>query len=341
MKRPAGLLILLILPLLLTGCTAQADQRQFSASFLGPFDTVTHILGHAGSEAAFTAQVQTLRSQLEDYHRLFDIYHSYEGLNNLKTLNDRAALAPVPVDERIIDLLMDCRRYHQLSGGRVNVALGGVLSLWHAAREQGLKSPATAALPDETALRQAAAHADISDLVIDSAASTVFFADPLFKLDVGAVAKGWAVERVAQTMPEGFLISVGGNVRATGPKQNGLPWLVGVQNPDDRRDSYLHTLHITSGSVVTSGDYQRAFIVDGRLCHHIIDPSTLQPAAYWRAVTVVCPDSGLADALSTALFLMPLEEGRALAQACGAQALWVGRNENIFSSAGYNDLIQH
>ena len=94
--------------------------------------------------------------------------------------------------------------------------------------------------------------------------------------------------------------------------------MVGVQDPKGG-DAYLHTLYLSKGSIVTSGDYQRAYMVDGQLYHHIIDPHTLYPGTLWRAVTVVCEDSGLADALSTGLFLMDLEAGKALAQSCGAE----------------------
>lgn len=343
MKRSLSLLLLLLaLPALLLGCTAQAGQRRYSASFLGPFDTLTQLLGYAPSEAAFTRQAELLQAKLERYHRLFDIYHSYSGMNNLKTINDQAGIAPVPVDGSIIDLLKLCKRFYYLSGGRVNVALGGVLALWHEAREQGMNAPEDAALPDATALRLAVQHADIEAIQIDEAASTVFLADPLLRLDVGAVAKGWAVERVAGEMPEGYLISVGGNVRTSGSRAaSAAPWLVGVQDPSGSAEDYLHTLRLTSGSVVTSGDYQRAYCVSGRLYHHIIDPATLYPAQYWHAVTVLCPDSALADALSTALFLMPLEAGRALAEQCGAEAVWVGMDNRLFYSAGYRQYIQY
>lgn len=133
----------------------------------------------------------------------------------------------------------------------------------------------------------------MDSIVIDESASTVFLSDPLLRLDVGAVAKGWSVEQVCKNAPEGLLVSVGGNVRATGPKPTGNPWVVGLQSPDGNADDYLHTLNLETGSVVTSGDYQRYYVVDGKPYHHIIDPETLYPADRWRAVSVVCPDSGL------------------------------------------------
>ena len=97
---------------------------------------------------------------------------------------------------------------------------------------------------------------------------------------------------------------------------------------------------IASGSVVTSGDYQRTYLVEGKLYHHIIDPETLMPSTYWRSVTIICGDSGLADALSTALFLMDREAGQALLEQCGAMAMWVDAENHVFYSPGFENLIR-
>ena len=331
--------LLLALSLLLCGCGTQAEPKQYSATFLTVFDTVTTIVGRDASEEAFTRKTQAVHDDLLRYHQLFDIYNEYEGLNNLKTVNDHPGEA-VAVDKAIIDLLLDCKAYYELTGGRVNAALGSVLYLWHEAREDGLNDIANAYLPDGDALAEAARHTSWDSVVIDEMNNTVTITDPGLRLDVGAVAKGWSVQRAAENAPEGLLISVGGNVCATGPKdKSGTPWVVGVQDPDGG-DNYLHTLYLTKGSMVTSGDYQRAYLVDGEIYHHIIDPDTLYPGRLWRAVTVVCPDSGLADALSTALFLLPMEEGQKLLDQCESYAMWVDAEGNIQYSTGFQDLIR-
>lgn len=331
----------LILSLILTGCTLPGKgKKQYQASYLTLFDTVTYISGLSESEADFQEQAQEIHNRLLVYHRLFDIYNDYEGLNNLKTVNDNAGLAPVQVDEEIIRLLKDCRDYYELTNHAVNTAMGSVLALWHEARTEGLDDPAHAALPKETALREAAAHTDWDGVEIDEEAGTVYLSDPELRLDVGAVAKGWSVQRVAETAPAGLLISVGGNVCATGPKdESGTPWVVGIANPDGGED-YLHTLYNRDSAIVTSGDYQRYYVVDGQVYHHIIDPETLYPARRFRSVTIVCGDSGLADALSTALFVLPREEGEALVQKAGAEAMWMDLEGNCYYTPGFQALIR-
>ena len=335
------MLAVVLLLCLLTGCGTTAAEKEvtvFEASFLTLFDTVTFIKGTAESKEAFEEKATLIHDELQRYHQFFDIYNDYEGLNNIKTVNDQAGISPVTVDPEIIALLQDCVRYYEQTGGKTNVAMGSVLRLWHDARKDGIHDPENAELPQMEKLEEAAKHTDISGLVIDEANSTVYLSNPNLRLDVGAVAKGWSVQRVAEKLPSGFLISVGGNVCATGPKFEDTPWVIGIQDPAS--DEYLHTLYVNDFSVVTSGDYQRAYMVDGKMYHHIIDPETLMPAAYWRSVTVVCPDSGLADAMSTALFLLPLEQGMALAEKSNVQALWVNAAGEEFMTSRFAEMIR-
>lgn len=333
----------LLVCLLLCGCASgvvQPEKKQFTATFLSLFDTVTTIKGPAESEEAFREMTQSIHDGLLECHQLFDIYNDYEGINNLKTVNDSAGIAPVEVDRRIIDLLLDCKRYYELSGGKVNVAMGSVLKLWHEARNDSIRIPDQAFLPQQAALEEASQHMDFSCVIIDEEASAVYLSDSEMRLDVGAIAKGWSAEYVAKNAPEGLLMSVGGNVRATGPKdEKGSPWIVGVQDPRNP-SAHVHTLYLSGGSLVTSGDYQRTYAVDGVVYHHIIDPDTLYPSTYWSSVTIVCEDSGLADALSTALFVMDQQAGQALLTAVGAEALWIDREGNCFYSPGFQNLIR-
>ena len=337
MKKAAARLLLLCF--LLSGCaSAQPPVKQYTATFLNLFDTVTTIVGYAASEEAFQQQAQKIHDELLVYHQLFDIYNDYKGINNIKTINDHAGISPVKVDSAVISLLTDCADYYERTDGNVNVDMGSILKLWHEARTDGIRDPMNAYLPDADALNAAAHHISFENIYIDAAASTVYITDPQASLDLGAIAKGWSAQRVAEQAPAGLLISVGGNVCATGPKQGGNPWIIGIQNPDGGDN--LHTIYVSDGAVVTSGDYQRAYTVNGKKYHHIIAPNTRMPAEYWRSVTVVCCDSGMADALSTALFLLPLEQGKELAEKWDAEVFWLDKNGQEFMTPGFQSLIR-
>ena len=327
----------------LSGCetTVEVEKKQYTATFLSLFDTVTYIVGLSETKEAFELKAQEIHDELEVYHELFDIYNTYPEINNIKTINDNAGKSEVQVNSIIIEFLLECKEYYELTNGKVNVAMGSVLSLWHDARSEAMDNPFNAKLPDEEKLLEAKNHIDFDSIIINEENLTVYISDPLCSLDVGAIAKGWSVQKVAdQHKEEGLLISVGGNVCATGPKtSNNTPWVVGIQKHDDNTQ-YLHTLNITKECVVTSGDYQRRYTVDGKQYHHIIDPETLYPSNYWHTVTIVCDDSGVADMLSTTLFILPLEEGKSLLEHFNAEAVWVDLNNQVFYSDGFEKYIR-
>ena len=333
----------------MSACSARAEKR-YKASFLNLFDTVTEIVGYAESKEQFTQYSQTIYDYLDEYNRLYDIYHNYEGLNNLKTINDNAGVKPVKVDRKIIELLMFSKKMYELTDGNVNIAMGSVLSLWHEHRVAGLEEPMIATLPDYKELQSRAKHTNINKILIDEKASTVFLEDREMSLDVGAIAKGYAVEQTALAVEKaGFvngMISVGGNIRTLGSKFNEkgstAPWSVGIQNPDpDSEEKTLHILNLTECSLVTSGIYERYYIVNDRQYHHIIDPKTLMPAEYFVFVSIVCRDSGMADALSTAVFNMPFEQGLKFIKGLdGVEAMWEFHDGTKQYSSGFKSLIK-
>ena len=320
------------------------EAKRYELSFLDVFDTYSQVVVYARDEAQAKAMAQEAYNELLTCHRLFDIYHDYEGINNLKTVNDSAGIAPVRVDARLLELVEFAKDMAVRTNGRMNIAMGSVLKLWHDCRVSGLETPELARLPEESALRVAALHTDISQVIVDREASTLHLADPELRLDVGAVAKGYAVERAAQALiragVESALLNIGGNVRAIGRKGDGSPWRVGVQNPDLYAENQnLTVVELADLSLVSSGSYQRYYTVDGKAYHHIIDPDTLMPAAYAWGVSVVTEDSGLADALSTALFTLPVAEGQKLvAEWDGVEALWVEHVGTFLRCAGFSVL---
>lgn len=343
MKRLFSVLMALLL--CLTGC-GSLQKTRYRAQFLTLFDTVTEIIGYSQSKALFTEQVERLHEELQQYHMLYDIYESYEGVVNLKTLNERAGQGPVAVDRRIIDLLLFSKQMHAKTQGRVNIAFGSVLKLWKQYREQGIEDPERAALPPAEALKAAALHTNIEDIVIDEQRSTVFFKDPALQLDVGAIAKGFAVEAVCKSAEARgvtrMLVSVGGNVRAIDQKSLWESFWVSLKNPAAAalRPSAL-SVRLSNDSLVSSGDYLRYYTVDGVEYHHIIDPDTLMPAGYYRSVSILHPDSGVADALSTAAYLLDWEQSQALVrQFPDAQALWILPDGSVRMTEGFEKRIK-
>ena len=346
LKRITALILAGVLLITLSACTVKAKKTKYNAYYFDYFDTATTITGYTESKEEFDAVCEEIKAELYDYHRLFDIYTRYEGVNNLVTVNDvkNGAHQEVEVDSRIIDMLTFAKEMHEKTDGKVNVAMGSVLRIWHNYRTWGLDEPESAELPPMEKLKEAEKHTDINDVVIDKEKGTVFLADPEMLLDVGAIAKGYAVERVAEALENkgitSFILNVGGNIRTIGLNGENEPFKAGIENPDTLNEDvpYIEFLELESMSLVTSGNYQRFYTVNGVNYHHIIDPETLMPGTNYLSVSVLTKDSGLGDALSTALFLMSEEEGRALLEEIeGAEAMWVYADGKQSYSKGFED----
>ena len=171
------------------------------------------------------------------------------------------------------------------------------------------------------------------------------------RLDVGAIAKGFATELTTKELIEkgytSFIISSGGNVRTVGKPLDGSrkKWGIGIQNPDGNpngpNDPSLDVLYINDKSLVTSGDYQRYYEVNGKKYHHLIDPVTLMPANYYRAVSVVAEDSGIADFMSTTMFLTPYEEGLKLAESVGVDVIWIMNDGTVKATENARKVMKN
>ena len=140
---------------------------------------------------------------------------------------------------------------------------------------------------------------------------------------------------------ESVLFSVGGNVCAVGSKLDGSAWKIGIQNPNlSSTEEYIEKVNIADACVVTSGDYQRYYIVDGVKYCHIIDGDTLMPADYFASVSIVAKDSGMADALSTSVFNMPFEEGLAFVNSLeDVEAVWVLKDGTVEYSDNFKQYL--
>lgn len=337
MKRCFLAVCLVLMLVVSSSCAQQVTYEKHQHYFFGTFDTIITLIAYTQNADDFQNYAKLTESEMYRYHQIFDQYNGYNGVRNLYALNQNAASAPYAVEPELLALLKQIQEWQSLYSTKTNPAMGSVLRLWHNARTAGDY------IPDTETLAAAAKHMNFDDVVIDETAGTVYYADPDLRIDLGAVAKGYAAQQVANQLRkaglDSFILNAGGNVVCgDAPRDGRTQWTVAVEDVDGVTTRLK--LGLKNLSIVTSGDYQRYFEVDGKRYHHLIDPATLHPAEYMRAVSIIHPDSGLADFLSTAAFLLPYEESRALIESVPeAEATWLLSDGSEYCTDGFQKLM--
>ena len=330
------ILVLTITLLLFCGC--EKKKTKFTDYCFDYFDTVTSIVGYEKTQEDFNKKCIEIKKELETYHKLYDIYNRYEGINNLYTVNqlENGKHSEVKVDRKIIDLLTFSIEMGEKTSGKFNIAMGSLTSVWNEYRKAG------ESLPPIDLLQENSQHIDSKNIVINEEKNTVLLTDDKMVLDVGAVAKGYAAERIAQLMKEKgyneYLLNIGGNVCTIGKAPDGKKWNIGIESPEqENNQNYIEQMKINGNmSLVTSGSYQRFYTVNEKNYHHIIDPSTLYPAEYFKSVSVLCESSALADVLSTTLFCLDYEQGTNLLKRFEkVEVMWVENDGTKLYTKGF------
>lgn len=235
-------------------------------------------------------------------------------------INECAGLCPVEVDSEVFDLISMAKDFSLATGGAFNPLLGAISDLW------GFDRIEHESLPDEGEIAKLLEATIIDNLVLDEEKMTVFLADSRCRLDLGAIAKGYASQKAADLLSsygvDRAIVNLGGNVYTVGEKERGRAWTVGIQNPNAETGGYFTTVESSDSAVVTSGAYQRNFSFEGKTYHHILDPATGWSAeSDITSVTVISPDGAQADAFSTACFVLGSEEALELCASYGLGCL--------------------
>lgn len=297
--------------LLLAGCSGNgrkprqgASGAEASTGSTFAFDTYCTftVYGDSGAPAK-------LSQACARYDALFDLYNESSDIARINS----AAGACVSVDPATIDLLERALAFCESSQGLFDITIGAVSTLWDFTEK---------IRPSDEEIAQALPHVGWHCVEIDRERGMVCLADPAAKLDLGGIAKGYIADQLCDllerdTKATGAVLSLGGNIAFFGQKPDGEPWEAGIQDPNDPSGSSVAgTVRVRGGSLVTSGLYERTFELDGVTYWHILDPRTGMPVKTdTTSVTVLCPSSTMADALSTTLFVAGSREGSHLAEA--------------------------
>lgn len=319
-------LLMLMLPLLI-GCSANSDVRE-TRFMMGTLVEFT-ISGVEKNKAESAIQAAAVEMQRID--NLFTIYG--DAHNPIKRLNNTEVGNPLPLPEEVARLLRTAMRIQSESAGSFDPFLGKLDLLWGFSLPDPPTSP-----PDAEAIRQAIPPIRC----LTEVDAGWIRQNERCAIDLGAIAKGYAIDRgIAALKLKGIqnaIINAGGDLRILGRHGNN-PWHIGIRDPR-KPGGVIATLSLQGDtSIVTSGDYERYFIVEGHRYHHILNPRDGWPATGSRSATVIAPSATLADAWSTALFVSGAQ-GMPTIQKIGLSALLVTGDGDILATDSMRKLAK-
>jgi len=301
---------------------AQAEWHSREEAIMG-----TRVAVELWSEDAALAE-RAMGAVIAEMRRTDELMSTYKPESQLSQVNSHAHERPVEVDADILSVVERGLEMSRLSGGAFDITYASVGYLYDYRAHQR---------PTEAAIAAALPGVDYRQVVVDRETRSIRFLREGVRIDLGGIAKGYAVDRSIEKLRElgirHAMVNAGGDTRLLGDRR-GKPWIVGIRDP--RAEGRMVTrLPLADEAISTSGDYERYFEEDGVRYHHILVPGTGRSARAVRSATVLGPDATLTDALSTTVFVLGVERGMELvARMPGVEAVVVDAEGRIFYSDG-------
>lgn len=347
MKFIKGLLIVAAVSALLSGCSPETgDQGTVketpyvrSSSTVRKDSTTKSVITTQESYQLGTHIVISIydedQASNEVFDAVFDNIYEYEQMisKNIEQtvvdkINDNAGVEEVKVPDSLYNLVENAIHFSEISNGAFDVSIGPLVQLWGIGTSE-------AAVPETDAIEDAISKVDYHRIKLDSMEKTIYLEESGMIMDLGAIAKGYIADEVKSIILdhgyESAIINLGGNVLMVGNKPNSASWSVGVRNPLSDSSSHLGILSLNDNSIVSSGVYERFFEENGVRYHHLINPKTGYPEQNeLMAVSIISNESMIGDALSTAVFVMGLDQGYDLVESLdGVEAIFILRDMRV------------
>lgn len=263
----------------------------------------------------------------------------FKDCSEVSYINKNAGIAPVRVSTDTYFVIKTAAKYGSMSQGAFDPTIRPVVRLW------GVQTD-NARIPDKNEIDKDIKLVNYKDIILDDKNCSVMLRNKNQALDLGAIAKGFAADEVksifSKNAIKSAMIDLGGNIFAMGNKPDDTPWRIGIQDPLKRRGEFVGIISVTDKSVVTSGNYERYFINQGKRFHHLIDPVTGNPSENGVISATIISDYSIdGDALSTCAFVMGLEEGLKLVKSIkGVDAIFITKDKRIYTTTGIENIFQ-
>ena len=326
-----GLIIVLLFCFLLTAC----GYKESSASEIEGFAMGTVILQriYHGEAKSISKKVMDRLGEIEPVMTI-----NREG-GEMNSLNQAAGSDYVKLSGETLYVLNKAKTYSELSKGSFDVTVGPLVKAW------GIYTD-NQRVPEKEEINNLLNLVNYKKISINTGESKAKLEFKGQIADLGGIAKGYAGDEAIKIYRDNGVksafISLGGNVVALGGKPDGSPWKIGVRDPRGPEGSYLGIISVKDKAVVSSGDYERYFERDNKRYHHILDPKTGYPANSGLIGTTIISELSIdADALSTSVFVLGLEEGLKLIESLdGVEAILITEDKKVYTSKGLKDVFE-
>jgi thiamine biosynthesis lipoprotein len=321
-----GLFLLFVIPPL----SSAQDVPLFRQSRILMGTSVEITVSQVGREKAEEA----MEAAFQEVERINVLMSHYRKDSEVSQISRHAGEKEIRVSPETLEVIERAVYFSRISGGAFDITIGPVFRLWNFREGK---------IPDQEKLREQLKRVDYRRIQVDRSRSTVYLDDSRMELDLGAIAKGYAVDRACEVLRkrgvENFLVNAGGDLRVGGMKEKALPWTIGIQHPRLSSD-FIAKIQAQNAGIATSGDYDKFFLKEGERYHHILVPSTGLPARECQSVTILAPTAMDADALATTVFVLGPEKGFALIEKMpGVHALIVDRRGSVLLSPKWPDGV--
>ncbi len=275
---------------------------------------------------------RAINDVMAEMRRIDQAMSPYKEDSELSRVNREAAKKPVVISEELLDLIGRAQKLSEQTHGAFDITFSSVGYLYD--YRKGVK-------PSEEQIKKALPGINYRLITLDTKKRTIHFGQSGVRIDLGGIAKGYAVDRgIAILQRHGVqhgLVTAGGDSRVLGDRR-GRPWIIGVRDPR-RKDGVVARMPLVNEAISTSGDYERYFEADGVRYHHIINPKTGHSASGVWSATVIGPDATTTDGLSTSVFVLGPEQGIALVDKIGGiEAVIIDAQGKMLYSAGLREL---
>ncbi|WP_125154687.1 FAD:protein FMN transferase [Clostridium rectalis] len=322
------LVVILIFSLLLSSCKTKEEPVISKENYL--LGTIVQLKVYGKNAESASNKAMDIISDIDNK------MSPSKANSEISNINKNAGKSFVKVSDDTFIVIKKALEYSKLSSGYFDITIGPLVNLWGIGTDKAI-------VPSVNEINKKKSFINYNDIILDDKSKSVKLKKVNESIDLGGIAKGYTADKVKECLlKEGIktaFINLGGNIVTVGNKSDNSLWSIGIQDPLKTRGEYFSVVKVSEKSIVSSGNYERFFIKDGKKYHHILDPKTGYPSENGLIATTIISDKSIdGDAISTSTYILGLEKGLKLVESLeGVEAIFVTSDKKVYITSGLKD----